>query len=78
MATINVCIDCYAVSANGTDGIEELIVNAEALMSADIVALVAEEDTQPHFSMSPCDVCRDRLGGDRIEVTPVKGAPCSQ
>ena len=66
---IEVCVDCTMMLANGEcEGVNPDVlyhaVKANGMTRFD-VALNIGEDTEPAFSMSDCDYCGSRLGGDR-------------
>ena len=66
---VSMCSDCYCSVANGLDSIDVTDERhdeiAAGLVSAGPRVVVDVED-DGGFSMSRCDVCGTRLGGDRF------------
>lgn len=78
--TLNVCVDCAYVEANGyeTEAVEPnysgwlpewdgFAFSVVACGGEDVDDLYCEG----HFSWSPCDGCGSLLGGDRFHYTAV-------
>lgn len=77
--TIEVCVDCLHLLANGecpddTDTELHALKMAAVWGDAEITLGALDEDDdgdgpEPFFSWSPCDGCHSQLGGDRELAT---------
>lgn len=71
---IEVCDDCAMMSANGSHGWEydESWLNAYVAQADALGDPILTHD-ESHFSMSPCEFCGSRLGGNRHRAVVVVG-----
>lgn len=75
---LSACVDCLMVIANGEYPEDE--ERRDAIVAGEkreyeagwIWAYDCPEDCEGWFSMSPCDICRSPLGGDRHPVALIR------
>jgi len=66
---VSMCSDCYCSIANGLDSIDVTDERHDEIAAGLVSAgpqVVVDVDDDGGFSMSRCDVCGTRLGGDRF------------
>jgi len=64
---LSVCVDCYTYAAYRSAELDlETFKRIEA--ARDDGLRIYLTDTEPYFSMSSCEYCGSRLGGDRFAV----------
>lgn len=76
-STIEVCPDCYYAVAYGTGEMHDLTPERKAAIDEgirtwwhqDSTSLHAEDDDEPSFTSTPCEVCNMTLGHMAYKVT---------
>ena len=75
MADVNLCVDCVAADANGTEAAGDewpgFLPEWEGWLFGPVVTDEENEPVEPHFSWYPCGGCGSGLGGDRYRYIAV-------